>query len=41
MLIGIAKNSFNESFVVSFIVNKHTNEIQSIDVIYAVNTKKK
>ena len=27
-------------FVVSFIVNKHTNEIQSIDVLYAVNTKK-
>ena len=28
-------------FVVSFIVNKHTNEIQSIDVLYAVNTKNK
>ena len=27
-------------FVVSFIVNKHTNEIQSIDVLYAVNAKK-
>ena len=39
-LIGIAKNSVNEPFVVSFIVNKHTNEIQSIDVLYAVNTKK-
>ena len=26
-------------FVVSFIVNKHTNEIQSIDVLYAVNAK--
>ena len=24
-----------------FIVNKHTNEIQSIDVLYAVNTKNK
>ena len=41
MLIGIVKNIVNEPFVVSFIVNKHTNEIQSIDVIYAVNTKKK
>ena len=40
MLIGIAKNSVNEPFVVSFIVNKHTNEIQSIDVLYAVNEKK-
>ena len=40
MLIGIVKNSVNEPFVVSFIVNKHTNEIQSIDVLYAVNTKK-
>uniref|UniRef100_UPI003FEFE681 hypothetical protein n=1 Tax=Eubacterium sp. TaxID=142586 RepID=UPI003FEFE681 len=27
-------------FVVSFIVNKHTNEIQPIDVLYAVNAKK-
>ncbi len=27
-------------FVVSFIVNKHTNEIQSIDVLYDVNAKK-
>ena len=26
MLIGIVKNSVNEPFVVSFIVNKHTNE---------------
>lgn len=38
-LIGIAKNN-NEPYVVSFIVNKHTNEIQSIDVLYAVNAKK-
>ena len=28
-------------FVVSFIVNKHTNEIQSIDVLYFVNAKNK
>ena len=28
-------------FVVSFIVNKHTNEIQSIDVLYVVNAKNK
>lgn len=40
-LIGIAKNNNNEPYVVSFIVNKHTNEIKSIDVLYAVNAKKK
>lgn len=28
-------------FVVSFIVNKHTNEIQSIDVLYVVKAKNK
>ena len=28
-------------FVVSFIVNKHANEIQSIDVLYVVNAKNK
>ena len=28
-------------FVVSCIVNKHTNEIQSIDVLYVVNAKNK
>ena len=28
-------------YIVSFVANKHTNEIQSIDVLYAVNEKKK
>lgn len=39
---NIANNAsnVNNAFVVSFIVNKHTNEIQSIDVLYAVNAKK-
>lgn len=39
-LIGIAKNSNNEVYIVSFVVNKHTNEVQSIDVLYSVNAKK-
>lgn len=39
-LIGIAKNNNNEPYVVSFVVNRHSNEIQSIDVLYAVNAKK-
>ncbi len=39
-LIGIAKNNDNEPYVVSFVVNRHNNEIQSIDVLYAVNAKK-
>ncbi len=39
-LIGIAKNQNNEPYVVSFIVNSTTNEIASIDVLYAVNAKK-
>lgn len=39
-LIGIAKNNNNEPYVVSFIVNKASNEIISVDVLYAVNAKK-
>lgn len=39
-LIGIAKNSNNEAYIVSFVVNKYTNEVQSIDVLYSVNAKK-
>ncbi len=39
-LVGMAKNAQNEPYVVSFIVNKHTKELQSIDVLYAVNAKK-
>lgn len=40
VLVGMAKNAQNEPYVVSFIVNKHTKELQSIDVLYAVNAKK-
>lgn len=39
VLVGMAKNAQNEPYVVSFIVNKHTKELQSIDVLYAVNAK--
>ncbi len=40
VLVGMAKNAQNEPYVASFIVNKHTKELQSIDVLYAVNAKK-
>lgn len=40
VLIGIAKNKANEPYVVSFVVNKITNEVSAIDVLYAVNAKK-
>ncbi len=39
-LIGIAKNGNNEPYVVSFVVNRASNEVTSIDVLYAVNAKK-
>ena len=39
-LIGIAKNKANEPYVVSFVVNRASNEIVSIDVLYAINAKK-
>ena len=41
VLVGIAKNSNNEPYVVSFVVNTTSNEITSIDVLYAVNAKKR
>lgn len=40
VLIGIAKNNNNEPYVVSFVVNRASNEIMSIDILYAVNAKK-
>ncbi len=39
-LIGIAKNNQDEPYVVSFVVNKFTNELDSVDVLYSVNAKK-
>lgn len=39
VLIGIAKNQKNEPYVVSFVVNRASNEVMSVDVLYAVNAK--
>ena len=39
VLIGIAKNKNNEPYVVSFVVNRASNEVMSVDVLYAVNAK--
>lgn len=40
ILIGAAKNQKNEPYIVRFIVNRHTNEITTVDVLYAINVKK-
>ncbi len=40
VLIGIAKNKFNNPYIATFVVNKYTNEVQAIDVLYSVNAKK-
>lgn len=40
VLIGIAKTKNNELYIATFVVNKYTNEVQTIDVLYSVNTKK-
>ena len=39
-LIGIAKNTKNEPYVVSLVVNAYSNEVMSLDVLYSVNAKK-
>ena len=38
-LVGIAKNHKDVPYTVSFIVNRSTNEVMSIDVLYSLNTK--
>ena len=40
VLVGIAKNQKNEPYVVSFVVNRASNEVMNVDVLYAVNAKK-
>lgn len=40
VLIGAAKNQHDNPYIVSFVVNRLTNEITSIDVLYSVNVKK-
>ena len=39
-LIGAAKNINSEIYVVSFIVNSFTNELDTVDVLYSANAKK-
>ena len=38
--IGMAKNSKNEPYIVRFVINQYTNELSSVDVLYAIHTKK-
>lgn len=39
VLIGVAKNENNEPYIVQFVVNRATNEVMSVDVLYSVNAK--
>jgi len=39
VLIGAAKNKNNESYIVRFVVNRYSNEVTSVDVLYATNAK--
>lgn len=39
-LIGAAKNVKNEPYIVQFVVNRISNEVTDVDVLYAVNAKK-
>ena len=40
VLVGIAKNPSGDTYVVRSIVNRFSNELTSIDVLYAINAKK-
>ena len=40
-LIGAAKNAKNEPYIVQFVVNRISNEVTDVDVLYAVNAKKR
>jgi len=39
VLIGAAKNIKNEPYIVQFVVNRATNEVTSVDVLYSINAK--
>lgn len=39
-LIGAAKNAKNEPYIVQFVVNRISNKVTDVDVLYAVNAKK-
>ena len=40
VLIGIAKNTNEDMYIVRFVVNRYDNELLSMDVLYAANAKK-
>lgn len=40
VLIGAAKNQRNDPYIVRFVVNQHSNEVATVDVLYAINAKK-
>nr|DAU44795.1 MAG TPA: nuclease [Caudoviricetes sp.] len=40
VLVGIAKDQYNTGYVVESIVNKFTNKLESMDVLYSMNAKK-
>ena len=40
VLMGVAKNKNNEPYIVQFVVNRASNEVMSVDVLYAINAKK-
>lgn len=40
VLIGIAKDNSNIPYIVSFVVNRYSNEVQKMDILYSVNAKK-
>ena len=40
VLIGASKDTNNNLYLVRFVVNEYNNELTSLDVLYAINTKK-
>ena len=40
VLIGATKNKNNDPYIVQFVVNRSSNEVTSVDVLYSVNAKK-
>lgn len=39
ILMSAAKNKTNEPYIASFVVNRYSNELVDMDVIYSVNAK--
>lgn len=40
VLMGAAKNKNNDPYIVQFVVNRASNEVMSVNVLYAINAKK-